>query len=283
MTLDWKAGVDAGRDLLLMTLDTLRYDVAEEELAAGRLPNLGRLLGLRGWERRHAPGSFTYASHAAIFAGFFPTPAEPGVHVRPMALDFQGSTTIGPRTALLPGASVPEGLALRGYRTLCVGGVGFFNRQNPLGEALPSLFQEAVWEPGFGVTALDSTARQLRWAARWLEGLGAAEPAFVFVNVSALHQPNRGYVPGLAEDTLASHAAALRYVDRQLPILINALWRRGAALCMVGSDHGTAYGEDGYTGHRLGHEVVWTVPWAELELSGPLPQGAAEPPEEDVT
>ena len=32
------------------------------------------------------------------------------------------------------------------------------------------------------------------------------------------------------------------------------------------SDHGTAYGEDGYWGHRLSHPVVWTVPYAEFAL-----------------
>jgi hypothetical protein len=32
------------------------------------------------------------------------------------------------------------------------------------------------------------------------------------------------------------------------------------------SDHGTAYGEDGYHGHRIAHETVWTVPYAELVL-----------------
>jgi hypothetical protein len=32
------------------------------------------------------------------------------------------------------------------------------------------------------------------------------------------------------------------------------------------SDHGTAYGEDGHHGHRLAHEVVWTVPYAEFTL-----------------
>jgi|GEM_PF-4288067 hypothetical protein len=29
---------------------------------------------------------------------------------------------------------------------------------------------------------------------------------------------------------------------------------------------GTAYGEDGYHGHRLAHPVVWTVPYAEVVL-----------------
>ena len=32
------------------------------------------------------------------------------------------------------------------------------------------------------------------------------------------------------------------------------------------SDHGTAYGEEGYYGHRVAHPVVWTVPYAEFVL-----------------
>ena len=35
---------------------------------------------------------------------------------------------------------------------------------------------------------------------------------------------------------------------------------------IVCSDHGTAYEEDGHTGHRVAHEVVWTVPYAEFIL-----------------
>ena len=61
-------------DLLLLTLDTLRFDVAAELAAAGRIPNLARHLPGGAWEQRHAPGSFTYASHQAMFAGFLPTP-----------------------------------------------------------------------------------------------------------------------------------------------------------------------------------------------------------------
>ena len=64
-------------DVLLMTFDTLRYDAAQESWRIGRTPNLERLLPVEGWERRHSPGNFTYAAHAAFFAGFFPTPAAP--------------------------------------------------------------------------------------------------------------------------------------------------------------------------------------------------------------
>ncbi len=46
-------------DILLVTLDSLRYDVAATALAEGCTPNLARLLPGGTWERRHAPGSFT--------------------------------------------------------------------------------------------------------------------------------------------------------------------------------------------------------------------------------
>ncbi len=62
-------------------------------------------------------------------------------------------------------------------------------------------------------------------------------------------------------------------------------------------NHGTAYGDDGYTGHRLGHPSVWTVPYAHFfleptgstdstKLTGPTeqtvttePTGSAKPAE----
>lgn len=59
---------------LVGTLDILRYDVAAGLYAAGRTPHLAAVLPPGGWERRHTPGNFTLAAHAAFFAGFLPTP-----------------------------------------------------------------------------------------------------------------------------------------------------------------------------------------------------------------
>lgn len=69
-------------DILFITLDTLRYDVAKEYLTQRRLPNLAAVLPKNGWEQRHSPGNFTYAAHHAFFAGFFPTPVTPGSTLR---------------------------------------------------------------------------------------------------------------------------------------------------------------------------------------------------------
>lgn len=75
-------------NILFMTLDTLRYDVASKLLACGQTPNLAAVLPARGWEKRHSPASFTYAAHHAFFAGFLPTPAKPGKHPRLFATAF---------------------------------------------------------------------------------------------------------------------------------------------------------------------------------------------------
>jgi hypothetical protein len=258
-------------DILLITLDTLRYDVAAEALRAGRTPNLAAVLPAGGWEARHTPGSFTYAAHHAFFAGFLPTPTAPGRHPRLFAARFAGSETTGDQTFVFEAPDVVAGLAQHGYHTICIGGVGFFNKQNPLSRVLPGLFAESHWSPALGVTDPESTRNQVRLALDLLARVPRERRVFLFLNVSALHQPNCMYVPGATSDTAETQAAALEYVDRQLPPLFAALRRRGPTFAILCSDHGTAYDDDGYTGHRIGHPVVWTVPYAEVVLPEVLP------------
>ncbi len=256
-------------DLLLLTLDTLRYDVAVELAAAGRLPNLSARLPGGVWEKRHAPGSFTYASHQAMFAGFLPTPAAPGPHPRLFASRFAGSETTAGRTFVFDSPDLVSALAGHGYRTVCVGGVGFFNKQGALGGVLPGMFQESHWEPEFSVASPTSFESQVARAERIVAELPAGQRLFLFVNASALHQPNWFHLPGAtreAGDGPATHAAALEYVDRHVGRLFAAMSSRRRCFAVVCSDHGTAYGEDGYTGHRLGHEAVWTVPYSHFFL-----------------
>jgi hypothetical protein len=240
--------------------------VARDLLACGRTPNLAAVLPAGRWEERHSPGSFTYAAHHAFFAGFLPTPIAPGRHPRLFAARFAGSETTTEATCVFDAPDIVSGLAGRGYHTVCIGGVGFFNRQTPLGCVLPGLFAESHWSPELGVTEPRSTENQVRLAVRLLRRLPKDRRLFLFLNISAIHQPNRCYLPGADSDTPESHAAALAYVDRCLPPLFAALQRRGPTLAILCSDHGTAYGEDGYAGHRLCHPVVWTVPYAEFVL-----------------
>ncbi|MCP4130939.1 MAG: sulfatase-like hydrolase/transferase [bacterium] len=263
-------------DILFITLDTLRYDVAEQELAAGRLPNLAALLPGGSWDKCHSPGNFTYSAHTAFFAGFLPTPAKPGRHSRLFAADFEGSETSTTRTCRFESPDIVTGLASKGYHTICIGGVGFFNKLTPLGSVLPGLFAESLWSPALGVADPDSTRNQVAAALDSINTLDRVNPgkrAFLFINVSALHQPNYFYLREnkgdnhSKTDSILSHAAALRYVDSQLPPLFKAMQKRAPLFVIICSDHGTAYGEEGYVGHRLGHEVVWIVPYKDFVLS----------------
>ncbi len=253
-------------DVLFVTLDTLRYDVACEALAQGLTPNLAAILPAGKWTQRHSPGNFTYAAHQAFFAGFLPTPIQPGKHPRLFALRFNGSETTAAETIVFDAPNIVAGFAQHDYHTICIGGVGFFNQQNPLGKVLPSLFAESHWDKRLGVTDPHSTEHQVQLAVKILQRLPDERRVFLFLNISALHQPNCIFTPGATTDSIATQINALAYVDSQLPPLFQALQRRAPVLTIACSDHGTAYGEDGYEGHRISHPVVWTVPYAELIL-----------------
>ncbi len=257
-------------DIAFIVLDTLRYDVARDSLRAGQTPNLASVLPGHQWEPRHTPGNFTYAAHHAFFAGFLPTPIMPGHHPRLFAAAFPGSGTTTERTYAFDAPDIITGLAALGYQTICIGGVNFFDKQSALGRVLPNLFAESYWSPDMGINSPHSTEHQVHLALRRLREIPRGKRIFLYMNISAIHPPNHFFLSGAKEDSLASHAAALAYVDRQLPPLIAALRERGPSLLIICSDHGTAYGEDGYTGHRLSHPVVWTVPYAELILPGAL-------------
>ncbi|MFZ2527010.1 MAG: STM4013/SEN3800 family hydrolase [Rhodococcus sp. (in: high G+C Gram-positive bacteria)] len=260
-------------DILFVTLDTLRFDIAAAESAAGRTPNLTRMLPGGLWERRHTPASFTFPAHQAFFAGFLPTPAEPGPHPRLFAAAFPGSDSTGADTWTFPQATVVEAVAAEGYRTVCIGGVGFFSGTTALGRVLPSLFEESYWSTETGVTNPASVDAQLDVLAVTL-AVDDPRPRFVFVNVAAVHQPNHFYLDGVDStpdtrppDGPDSHAAALRYVDSRLPRLVDLVTAGPRPVfTIVCSDHGTAYGDGGFAGHRLAHDAVWTVPYAHFVL-----------------
>ncbi len=258
-------------DVLMVTLDSLRYDVAQEALLAGLTPNLAALLPENRWEYRHTPGNFTYSAHQAFFAGFLPTPGEPGQHERLFATRFEGSVTTGDTTVVFDSSDIVHGFSELGYRTICIGGVGFFNKQNPLGNILPAHFQESHWDPTLGVTDRDSTENQVRVSIEILNRLSNEQRLFLFLNISALHQPNCMYLSGAKEDSKESQMMALSYVDQHLPRLFDHMTRRAPLIALIFSDHGTAYGEDGFVGHRISHETVWSVPYSEFILPQSIP------------
>jgi hypothetical protein len=254
-------------DIAMLVFDTLRYDVAATEFAKGNTPHLSRFFP-DGWEKRHSPGNFTYPAHHAFFSGFLPTPVDPNAsRERLFATEFFGSETISERTKVFPTATIVDGFQKTDYDTICIGGVGFFNKQTALSSVFPDMFNESHWSEELGVTNQNSTENQIQLIQKRLETIPSQQRVFLYLNISAIHQPNYYYIEGKSKDDLETHAAALRYVDSCLPPLFDTLKKRSETFIIATSDHGTLYGEDGYTGHRVGHEAVYTVPYMESILS----------------
>lgn len=253
-------------DVLFIVLDTLRFDVANEALTQGIIPNIASYLPDGKWEQRHSPATFTYPAHHAFFSGFLPTPTAPGNHPRLFAADFIGSQSTFETTWVFYEENIIEALTNLHFHTLCIGGVGFFNKQNTIGSVFPDLFQESHWNESTGVSCKDSTEHQVNIAINSLNKLDENCRHFTFINISALHQPNYFYSKNKTEDSVDTQIAALAYVDSQLKELFTTLRNRANTFCILCSDHGTCYGEDGYLGHKLAHDVVLNVPYAHFLL-----------------
>ncbi len=181
-----------------------------------------------------------------------------------MACRFAGSESVGPGTWVCDAPDIVHGLAAAGYHTVCIGGTGFFNRRNALGSVLPDLFAESHWSPRLGVTDPRSHLHQAELARCIVAAQPADRRLFLFINISALHRPNHLLTPGADRDSPATMRNALAAVDAALAPLFADCDRRGPWCGIVCSDHGEAYGEDGWHGHRLAHPTVWDVPYGEF-------------------
>lgn len=250
-------------DILFICLDTLRYDVAVQEEQAGRTPVLNRY---GKWQKCQAPGNFTYPSHHAMFAGFLPCRYEAMSFADRDLLFFPAKIGMGkknpPGTFAFQGSTIMEGLEKVGYDTWCVGGVAFFDKRSDIGKVFPSFFQHSYWNPSFSCPVKESTENQVNFIISKIREADKQRPIFLYLNVDAIHYPNYYYVEGAKQDTLESHAAALRYVDGELGRLLDT-WKqqRGNTFVICCSDHGTCYGEDGCQFHGINHPVVNTVPY----------------------
>jgi arylsulfatase A-like enzyme len=256
-------------DVMWIVLDSVRFDVAQRAHERGETPNLSSLIP-RGWECRHSPGTFTLPSHSAMFSGFLPTPKERPKSGSIAAPRMPGIDALSADTFLFDEAGIPQALAARGYRTVCIGGVGFFANIIPITKLLPSFFQETFWKPRYGPGRRDAIGAQWKVAQQVLEE--TEQPLLLFMNVATTHHPTAMYLEGATDSTpesVESQAASLRFADQELAPLCEALLARRfqrPTVLILCSDHGDAFGEDGLWGHRLSHPTVLNIPYAHIVL-----------------
>lgn len=283
------------RSVILVTLDSCRYDVA----ASAHTPNLVKLGPLL---KAESPGTYTLPAHAALFNGFLPRPVS-----GPLTLGGNSVDTIWRSAAARPskrhaavafdGPTMMAHYSGKGYRVVGAGGVTFFDASDPA-NGLPRLFPEFNY---FGRPSRALVTPEARVAdrgedlplahTRMLADLCLeAERFFLFVNCSSTHIPyttpfspltkrNKELLQRLyqlhdsqqnasdddlltAEDIevlLDMQRCALEWADTRLGDLFSRLEAR-CPLVVACADHGEEFGEGGRFGHAHPHPTVATVP-----------------------
>ena len=248
----WK--LERMKSLALITLDSLRYDVALHCESHYTAPNL-RELGI--WRKCFAPGHYTLPSHMSMLVGGI-LPENHGDEAlynraRGALFGYEGWGRRGRYQLPAESSSVVNGFERMGYHTIGIGGVGWFGKR-PTSAMWAEMFQWWQWDESYHELNPASFERQLD-DLMVVRGV----PTFLFLNVSATHRPYRG-----ADLTVDAQIKALEYVDRHIPTLIERL-PHPCTLIICG-DHGDCMGEDGLSGHGFYHEKVMEVPMMITEI-----------------
>jgi len=260
----WEPGSQHRESLLLITLDSCRWDTFESTPT----PNIDAV----GTPHRvMAPSHFTFGSHAAMFVGFTPGDglrSEPIVNPKfgkLVRLDGGGTASSGRDRFLLRGGSIMDGFNRLGYITAGSGAVKWFDDGSLAGAGLVRDFQHYLYAGNCW-----SLGRQLGFLADKVGG--ARQPVFCFLNVGETHVPywhegaawDRGTVTcrAFAEGNDRTESArrqgeCLRFVDRALGPMLAAFANANIMVC---GDHGDAWGEDGAWEHGFHHPKVLEVP-----------------------
>lgn len=258
-TAPWTTGApaQAGRSVVLVTLDTTRADALGSYGAARPTPALDGLAarGLR-YARALSASPLTLPSHATLLTGL--EPPEHGV------VD-NGTSVLPPDVPTL--ATWYSG---RGYATAAFVASRVLDRRFGLDRGFElyddRMAAERTGEYGYPERDAASVSAA---ALAWLRSRPAGRPFFLWVHYYDAHAPYAGASAEPAE----RYAGEVLSVDRALGRLLAALPSGTLApLVAVVGDHGEAFGEHGEHGHGLFlYEPVLRVP---LILAGPgVPAG----------
>jgi len=271
----------APTQILLISIDTLRNDAVGALGGAVATPHLDRFAAeAEVWSRHYAAASWTKPSHASLLTGFHPEthravtleqamdPAIPTLAGRFRYADLMTAALVFDCTWLSPRWGFGKGFdsyRVSRWRAERQGGAAaqwvldhrddnfffFLHTFEPhsdfkrLPYEAPGLTQKAIAErfgvPGFG-------CRGGRCASQFVNGL---------------HHREVPLEPHDAEILRHSYDAGVRYLDRAMGELFNALRASGMwdrMLIVLTSDHGEAFGERGGFGHNTLHEEIVRVP-----------------------
>ncbi|HSL83001.1 MAG TPA: sulfatase-like hydrolase/transferase, partial [Thermoanaerobaculia bacterium] len=255
-------GSAAGRNLLLVTLDTTRADrLGAYGYAGAETPALDRLAarGLR-FEDAVSPVPMTLPAHATLMTGLDP----PG----------HGLRVNGEAALAAERTTLAEVLRGAGYETAAFVSSFVLDRRFGLDQGFDvydarlEATRAAAFGPPFGSTERSAGA-VTDAAVAWLrgrqgEGAGGERPFFLWIHYFDPHDPYEPPEPFAGRFRDRPYDGEIAYVDRELGRLLAVLEAEGVAadtVVVVAGDHGESLGEHGERYHsRSLYEGAVRVP-----------------------
>ena len=258
--------------VLMITIDSCRYDTFERAQGKGKIPNLESIGEVY---KAKSPSYFTYGSHSAFWMGFTPGVAEiKEKYINPKFTKIFKMKNMGfagknqGEIFELEGKNIIEGLKRLGYKTYGTGAVEWFNTRTDTGKELTKDFDEFYFA---GNTW--SLKKQLEWIKDKLSKHSQEEKIFLFINIGETHVPywheeaDWQREPSPCSPFGGEHCSkrlsrerqlkCLEWIDEKIGELIKIFSDSTIIAC---SDHGDCWGENGLWEHGISHYYTTTVP-----------------------
>lgn len=258
---------------VVVTLDSLRWDVANEALSS-----MSALQGLGILERRHTYATWTLPSHMNLAAGLLPhdDDGQLAANVYAELWDDWRERLDLPEDALrdvAPEYSMPRRLGRLGYRCAALVAMPCLRAGSPFHRLGWHLFRSSE----------TTLMEQARFVTGALEGFARGAPTFWLLNAGDTHYPyGRDGLP-----VLHGAGGAAREGNRAPPLTgaqMRDLWAAQVEACIgadaavaelmgklpsgtrliITADHGELFGEEGRFGHGpFTHKKLLEVPYIE--------------------
>jgi len=247
----------------IITLDSLRYDVS----VSVDIPKMRRWFEKYGthpdFVKTYAPGTYTLPSHISMFvAGIFPENRTLGGYYNRYSQSMIRTTSVevkGKRNGInFDSRNIIEGFAAAGFRTIGIGGVGWFDNSTPAAKYLTNMFSEFHYNQSFHESNPKSIQNQVELFRRIYN---PQQKTLLFLNISSTHHPYCGF----SED-MNGQRAALEFIDPYVDQVMETLAAGKPLFSIVCADHGEVFGLGG-KGHGFYHPKVMEVPMMVIDTA----------------
>ncbi|HMB55375.1 MAG TPA: sulfatase-like hydrolase/transferase [Thermoanaerobaculia bacterium] len=242
----------AGKNLVVITLDTLRADrLGAYGDTEAHTPHLDALAaaGVR-FAHAQAPVPLTLPSHTVMFTGR--RPFETGVHINGVHYAGDAETTLAER------------FSAAGYATGAVISAYVMISKFGLAQGFDSYDDRLTMDDVYRFYAEIPADEAVDRFGRWLDSRPADRPFFGWLHLYDPHQPFEPPAAWAERFPGDPYRGEIAFADEQIGRLLADLERRGVAgetVIVFTSDHGEGFGEHGEIGHGLlAYEETMSVP-----------------------